>query len=706
MFELRIGPRFRKILPNPESEFWRVAANYDVVPVAFQSLDGTYRACNRSFENMVGMEATAVRGSEPKHLFDERTAALLEQTFKTAIAQRSPAQCAFWQRFRHGACLYVECRMFPIGDEHELVGVISDFLDVTHLLLAAESLKTSLSILRHDLSSPMLSMGVILQEMRTVSKDTVSAALRTEIVELLNVCLALIRVWSRVGHSEQWMQRFSVEPVIWDHFAALWRQKMAQRLESPAQLEMSVAVKEPFWWSPDNLMALFTRIPEICCSTNKNAKIQAWNFSVAPCEKGVTCQLRFECSEWSEKEVNVSLFGDTAVLNALARGAEVTHVLQDRECRLVVELPNLQVGRWDKCANELGGALIKDYEGVEFLRPDSLYCALFDMTGIRVGIFSDDGILQACSYWLAEALGSRSQDLIGKHYSEFFAPHVTRWLNHDFQECLRNDSRKAAVVSRVVPLCVNGVAAYYEVFMSNAAEGGRTLVISHVRDRVQTRRLLQTVVDKGAGYLSGLLTRIGNQLNLLAARVEDLAPEEACDVRLMMEETNHMMSVLGHWQRLFEIERGTYQLQPRPVDLRKVIRVVLFEQHIDGSVLQEDPAEPPDPFVVPGDEALLHLLFQNLINNAQRAAQEEQGTLSIRLRREGDHVTVAIRNAGETPAIIRPIFFEKFVKGPRSEGMGLGTYSAKLVANLHRGRIELDASEPGYTTICVQLPAL
>lgn len=67
-------------------------------------------------------------------------------------------------------------------------------------------------------------------------------------------------------------------------------------------------------------------------------------------------------------------------------------------------------------------------------------------------------------------------------------------------------------------------------------------------------------------------------------------------------------------------------------------------------------------------------------------------------------MTVAIHNFGAVPEGMRERFFEKYATAGKSTGTGLGTYSARLIAETQRGGIRMDTSETEGTTITVSLP--
>jgi len=59
---------------------------------------------------------------------------------------------------------------------------------------------------------------------------------------------------------------------------------------------------------------------------------------------------------------------------------------------------------------------------------------------------------------------------------------------------------------------------------------------------------------------------------------------------------------------------------------------------------------------------------------------------------------------GTVPESIRDHFFKKYVTAGKLKGTGLGTYSAKLIAEAHGGMINMQSSEDSGTTVTVQLP--
>ena len=65
----------------------------------------------------------------------------------------------------------------------------------------------------------------------------------------------------------------------------------------------------------------------------------------------------------------------------------------------------------------------------------------------------------------------------------------------------------------------------------------------------------------------------------------------------------------------------------------------------------------------------------------------------------------ASKKLGAVPAEIRESFFNKFVTQDKQGGTGIGTYSAKLLAEAQNGTVALEVSEQtNATTLIVSLP--
>jgi len=155
---------------------------------------------------------------------------------------------------------------------------------------------------------------------------------------------------------------------------------------------------------------------------------------------------------------------------------------------------------------------------------------------------------------------------------------------------------------------------------------------------------------------------------------------------------------------LFKIETGSYDFRPQSVDLRGVVSRVLVDLHsyAEASRVTLDWQDSdPETAHVRAEELLCYSVIANVVKNAIEAAGAGN-RVTLTLHR-GDPVTLAVHNPGEVPAGIAGRFFEKYVTGRSSGGIGLGTYSARLMARAQHGDLQMRTGPQG-TTLTLTLP--
>ena len=148
---------------------------------------------------------------------------------------------------------------------------------------------------------------------------------------------------------------------------------------------------------------------------------------------------------------------------------------------------------------------------------------------------------------------------------------------------------------------------------------------------------------------------------------------------------------------LYKMETGSYTLHPERVDLAEILheKIKRLPKRPDAAGVELKGFE--DGFVVSGEPMLLHMLVDNLLNNALDAS----GGKPVIVEADREASLVVFWNALEVPRDIRNVFFEKYVTQGKRFGTGLGTYSAKLVAQTHGAEISMKSSKADGTTIAL-----
>ena len=190
----------------------------------------------------------------------------------------------------------------------------------------------------------------------------------------------------------------------------------------------------------------------------------------------------------------------------------------------------------------------------------------------------------------------------------------------------------------------------------------------------------------------------------------DLTEEQRENIKLIEEAGFRMNNQIAQSLELYKIEAGTYEFVPIPVDMghsiRKAIRDLGHEatqKQVEFDVVTS--GDQTASLTAGADPMLSHTMFSNLISNAVEAAPSGT-TVTILMQRRGDMLEVTVHNQGTVPEEIRDTFFEKYVTSGKTGGTGLGTYTAKLMAEAQNGSIAMKTNETEGTTITVRLPAM
>jgi DNA-binding response OmpR family regulator len=187
--------------------------------------------------------------------------------------------------------------------------------------------------------------------------------------------------------------------------------------------------------------------------------------------------------------------------------------------------------------------------------------------------------------------------------------------------------------------------------------------------------------------------------------------EDQRDLLQMLQESGHrMLHLINSSLDLYKMEIGNYQLNPEAVEAVRLVRQIWAESRelVHAKRLQlillaaGRPAKAGDTLWVSGEEMLVYSMLANLIKNALEASPPNE-TITITLD-EGQGNLIRIHNQGEVPEAIMGCFFDKFATAGKKAGTGLGTYTAKLIAQTMGGGIAMASSPQRGTLLSVSLP--
>ena len=236
---------------------------------------------------------------------------------------------------------------------------------------------------------------------------------------------------------------------------------------------------------------------------------------------------------------------------------------------------------------------------------------------------------------------------------------------------------------------------------------GRLLVSHDVTDRVaqDEREMHQerlSVLGEVAAVMAHELNNPLAAIRMYAQLIdENLSPES--DLRTHVEVISRNTDNCSRTIR----DLLTYATDATPetglIDIRDILEDVisfLRPMHERAEVsLRMELSGDEEPAFVQGDELQLRQIFTNLIMNAVQAL-DPGGQVVVRMSLHGDHhfVEVSDNGKGIAPSNRERIFRAFFTTKPRGEGTGLGLSTARRIAELHGGGLELiDTDSPGCT---------
>lgn len=199
---------------------------------------------------------------------------------------------------------------------------------------------------------------------------------------------------------------------------------------------------------------------------------------------------------------------------------------------------------------------------------------------------------------------------------------------------------------------------------------------------------------------SPLAAALQGTQDLLAG--EPLTPGQQEKIEMIGQAAGNALEMINRTFDLYRIETGNYHAKLEPFDLGTLLNEVA--QHVETGFGGKHVALVfPDKIEEEclGERSLCYSLFSNLLKNAVEASPEGEQVI-IEAAPGFQSIHVMIDNAGEVPVAMQDCFFEKYTTHGKEGGTGLGTYSARLMAELQGGGVVMGSSG-GRTRLTVTL---
>jgi len=189
-----------------------------------------------------------------------------------------------------------------------------------------------------------------------------------------------------------------------------------------------------------------------------------------------------------------------------------------------------------------------------------------------------------------------------------------------------------------------------------------------------------------------------------------LDPEQKSILGDMRTTGNRAMDLINRSMDIYKMETDTYAYTPVVTDILGITRQVMMDLSdlarakgckVNITISGEPPVQEAT-VLAPVDDTLYYSIVANLLKNGLEASKVGD-TVSVNLS-TGLAVSVSINNPTPVPEEIREHFFEKYATSGKQTGTGLGTYSARLMAETMGGNIAMETNTVNGTTVTVNLP--
>lgn len=215
--------------------------------------------------------------------------------------------------------------------------------------------------------------------------------------------------------------------------------------------------------------------------------------------------------------------------------------------------------------------------------------------------------------------------------------------------------------------------------------------VNNVRLHVRAEQLLRMREEMNQLLVHDLRNLAGAALLNI-----ELAAEEHVDDESLEEARRAVMRLSTMISELLDVgaaEEGKLRLRRKAVDLGRLAAEVVeqtvprqYKLHRARVVVDGDPV------VASIDDSLTRRVLENVVGNAGRFVPPD-GTIEVRIRRDGDQAMVAVSNDGPTiEPQVRESLFGKYTgddpSARRATTRGLGLYFCRLFVEAHAGTIQ------------------
>lgn len=198
--------------------------------------------------------------------------------------------------------------------------------------------------------------------------------------------------------------------------------------------------------------------------------------------------------------------------------------------------------------------------------------------------------------------------------------------------------------------------------------------------------------------------------NLEVAQMEPLSEVVTDCIDNALNATGLLTEMISTLLDISKMEAGQMKLELSAVDLKALVKKTIQMIEPLRGQRRLTLTSPEEVEAIACDTHLIRRVLQNLIGNALRCTDKDEGIITVRVKiAAGNKVRVSVEDNGHgIPLEYRERIFDKFYQvAARKRGQastGLGLTFCKLAVEAHGGRIGLESDVGRWSTFWFELP--
>lgn len=213
----------------------------------------------------------------------------------------------------------------------------------------------------------------------------------------------------------------------------------------------------------------------------------------------------------------------------------------------------------------------------------------------------------------------------------------------------------------------------------------------------QLRTPIATISLTAEMLIDGLAGKIGPEANRYLADI--------------MEHVRKMTSMIEVFLNISRMEIGTFEINPKPLDLVKNIEENLkgVAPLMQAKSLRLKKSLPTGPLLMNIDPKITNLALENILSNAVKYTPSG-GSIKVLTETQDGQIVISVSDNGcgipesQQSQIFQKMFRADNVKDSQIEGTGLGLYAARMLLNEAGCKIWFDSKENKGTTFFLAIP--